>query len=95
MSSQQASQLRLGGAGLARKAGAMPRDVAQLLVMLRGNIGQGNLIDPQQVGQQLTVQFVGLAAALYHGCSRKGCANSTVPRARADHIANDTCRSLQ
>ena len=45
---QQASQLRLGGAGLPRKAGAMQRDVAESVVMLRGNIGQGNLIDPQQ-----------------------------------------------
>ena len=83
MSSQQASQLRLGGAGLPGEAGAMPRDVAQLLVILRGNIGQGNLIDPQQVGQQLTIQFVGLAAACTMAPAAKGVLTAPFPGARS------------
>ncbi len=42
-------------------------DVSQLSVALRWNVGQRDLIDSQQVGQQLCVELVGLGAALYHG----------------------------
>lgn len=67
MPSQQTPELSFGRRGLAGQAGSMPRDLSKLLIALWRDVRQRDLIDSQQVGQQLTIQFVGLAAPLYHG----------------------------
>ena len=68
---QQRSQLDFGPRQLAAQPRAASYQVAQPLIGLRWNVGQRNLIDPQQVRQQLGVELVGLRAALYHGAQVK------------------------
>jgi hypothetical protein len=64
---QQGPQLDLGLGLVTAQARPATRQFAQLLIELRRDVGQRDLIDPQQVRQQLGVQLVGLGAALYHG----------------------------
>ena len=64
---QQGPQLNLDLRQVSSESGAAAGQIAQLLVGFRRDVGQGNLVDSQEIGQQLGVELVGLRAALYHG----------------------------
>ena len=64
---QQSSQLNLDFGQLSAEPGPASRQVAQLPVGFRRDVGQRNLLASQEIGQQLGVELVGLGAALYHG----------------------------
>ena len=64
---QQGPQLNLDFGQVSAEPGAASRQVAQLLIGFRRDVGQRNLVDSQEIGQQLGVELVGLGAALYHG----------------------------
>ena len=66
MPGQQGPEADLGVGLAAGQADAEPGDLAESLIGLGRDVRQRDLVDPQQVGEQLAVEPVGLGAALDH-----------------------------
>ncbi len=70
--SEQDSHPCSGKCNVDRLAGSAEGHFPWHLEVIARDVCQGNLIDAQELGQQLSVQPVGLAAALKHGTQPQG-----------------------